>query len=226
MEHNGIDTRSLSDRVYDYLSNQIIRGQIRYGDRLRLKEIAQQLNVSTMPIRDALKRLQMEDVVEMKPRSTCYVKLPTKKSVLDAIEMRKIIEEAALGKLLNRTPPPDLSTMRDLVDQMDDALHGGDDESNIRRYIDLDRRFHMELCRLSENEQLQKFYREVNLHLNMHYRYGIGRQFDLEVTLDDHREIVELLALQSREALSVLDRHLKRSRSNITAGREFQSLPE
>lgn len=224
MTQNGIDTRSLSDRVYDYLSEQIIRGEIKYGDRLSLKAIAQRLNVSTMPIRDALKRLQMENVVEVKPRSTCYVELPTKKSVLDAIEARAAIELSAIRKLTRTDYQYDISGLRSLVSQMQDVL-SDQKERDISRYIDLDRRFHTELCRLSNNEHLQKFYREVNLHLNMQHRYGIGRPVNLNVTFRDHKRIVELLAEKSEEAISLLEAHLQRSRDNITAGEQFQALP-
>ena len=53
-----IEYPSLSDVVYEHLSKQIIEGSIRYGEKLNIKAISEQLNVSTMPVRDALKKLE------------------------------------------------------------------------------------------------------------------------------------------------------------------------
>ena len=59
---------SLSDQVYAYLTNKIITGELKFGDRLNIKEIASRLQVSSMPIRDAIKRLEQDRVVVVNPR--------------------------------------------------------------------------------------------------------------------------------------------------------------
>ena len=66
-----IDTSSLVDRVYECLLDQIVTGTIKYGDSISIKRIAAELNVSTMPVREAVKRLEFEQVVSIKPRSSC-----------------------------------------------------------------------------------------------------------------------------------------------------------
>ncbi len=59
---------SLSRMVYDHLVDQIIRGRISYGDTLNIKAIAREFGVSPMPIRDAIKRLEAENIVAVRPR--------------------------------------------------------------------------------------------------------------------------------------------------------------
>ena len=67
------DTPSLVDRVYTHLLNRIIMGAIRYGEAISIKAVAAELSVSSMPVREAVKRLEFEGVVTIKPRSACRV---------------------------------------------------------------------------------------------------------------------------------------------------------
>lgn len=63
-----IETRSLSEQVYQYLCLRIIEGSISYGEILNIKQIASTLSVSPMPVREAVKRLEHEGIVDrMKP---------------------------------------------------------------------------------------------------------------------------------------------------------------
>jgi len=220
----GIDTRSLSDRVYDYLSDRIIEGAIQYGQNLNIKEIAETLKVSTMPVREAVKRMEMEGVVRITPRSNCCVRIPTKKSILDAFEMRQLIEIHSLSKVYRSVKRADLQDLTGIIERMDSIVAVASNPDSLRQYIKLDRLFHDEICRLSDNEYLDKFCREINLHLNMTYTYGIGVPPDVPRTFADHKSILERLSQNSAEAVAILTRHLKRSGENILNGEVFQSL--
>jgi DNA-binding GntR family transcriptional regulator len=89
-------------------------------------------------------------------------------------------------------------------------------------YLDL--LFHTELCNLAGNEYLKKFYREVNLHLNMTFIYRIGTPPDIHESFSDHKLFVEKLSGNSQESLDLLEEHLERSRDHIVQGKLFQSL--
>ena len=84
-----IDTSSLVDRVYQHLLNQIITGMVKYGDSINLKKVAAELSVSTMPVREAVKRLEFEGVVSIKPRSSCRVRIPSRRMILEVYELRR-----------------------------------------------------------------------------------------------------------------------------------------
>jgi DNA-binding GntR family transcriptional regulator len=215
---------SLSERVYEFLSNQIIEGKIRYGERLNTKQLSQKLNVSTMPVRDALKKLELESIVRIKPRSNCVVTVPTKKSILDAFEMRQLLEMRAVERILSSPERTDLTRLWEITRHMEDIVQEKRAEVRLPRYIQLDRLFHTELCALSKNEYLMKFYREVSLHLNMTFIYRIGTQPDVSGTSPDHSRLVGLLSESSRQALTLLGQHLENSRRNIIQGELYRSL--
>ncbi len=214
----------LSERVYDYLCNQVIEGAIRYGERVSIKALSERLKVSTMPVRDALKMLETEGVVQIIPRSSCVFKVPTRKSTLDAFAMREMLELQSMEAIYASIGREELARLGGIVQTMGQALEESPGPEDIRRYIDLDRAFHTELCALSRNEYLVKFYREVSLHLNMTFTYRIGVEPDIAGTYADHRRIVELLRKHSPEVLDLLKGHLERSREEIVNGRLFQSL--
>ncbi len=226
--HSASEGRSLSDRVYDYLSEQIITGAIAYGDRLNIKHIAAQLNVSTIPIRDAMKRLEQEHVIRIHPRSHCTVRIPTKKGILDAIDSRRMVELFALRSVYGTVTSDQLGRLKSIVADMDRIARDPESQdipSRVARYIELDRQFHTEICNLPQNDYLRRFYREINMHLSMSFSYGIGVCHGIESTFKEHKEILRLLEEHSRQAITVLEQHLLHSRKNIIGEARFQSLP-
>ena len=84
----AIDIQSLTDRVYDRLLDEILQGKFRQGTTLSTREISQKLNISEMPIRIALKKLEYEGIVEIKPRSSCRIIGLTQKTVKDIFERK------------------------------------------------------------------------------------------------------------------------------------------
>lgn len=223
------DGRSLSDRVYEYLCEQLERGSIGYGDKLNIKQIAAQLSVSSMPIRDAIKRLEQEQIVAVNPRSHCHVRIPSKQDILDAIDARRMIEHFALGTYYSGVRLSSLARLDEIVGAMrpiaEDDCEGRLPDC-LAEYIELDRQFHRELCELSGNEYVMRFYHIVNMHLSMSFSYGIGACHGVAATFAEHQAIISHIKAHSGEALTVLDAHLMRSRKNILSEPTFVSLPD
>ncbi|WP_319478353.1 GntR family transcriptional regulator [Marispirochaeta aestuarii] len=220
---------SLSDQVYAYLTNKIITGELKFGDRLNIKEIASRLQVSSMPIRDAIKRLEQDRVVVVNPRSTCLIRTPTKQDVLDAIDARRMIEHFAVELVHRHVRLNELSLLDSLLARMEpiaaEDISGGSAD-HLQEYIDLDREFHRELCNLSRNDYVRQFYTIVNIHLSMSFSYGCGVCHGASATYEEHRRLVEYLKAHSSEALDVIDSHLMKSRENIMKEPTFQTLPD
>jgi DNA-binding GntR family transcriptional regulator len=215
--------QSLSDEVYTYLESKLVSGKLKYSDTLNIKQLAQQLGVSTIPIRDALKRLEHEGVVVIQPRSSCYVAAPSQKDVLDAFELREMIEMQAIRSIYRTVTDEQLAELEATVSQMQEIVSHPPEE-HLPEYIQLDSRFHNLLCNLAGNRFLSKFYHELYLHLNMTEIYGIGGPPDIESTYEIHRKILSYLKKNSAEAIELLQRHLEQGRKNIIEGEGFQRL--
>jgi DNA-binding GntR family transcriptional regulator len=204
-----IDTRSLVDRVYEYLLNQIITGGIKYGDTINLKKVAAELSISTMPVREAVKRLEFEQIVDVKPRSHCSVRRPTRRTVLEVYDLREALELYCVQRSLGRVPPETLQSLRTIVEDMRAVDGIQDTAAREAKAVELDRMFHRELCAMAGNEFLNGFYRQLSLHVNMtliHER--TYRKLESQYA-EGHAEILRCLESDAPRALEVLQRHFR-----------------
>ncbi len=223
---NVIETRSLGEQVYQYLCSQIINGNIRYGETLNIKAIAKELNISPMPIREAIKRLENEGLVLIKPRSMCMLREPTRDSILNAISMRELLEIYCVETVYRTVAPEGLDTLKEITKRMAVIVAQKEkgNDADISSYIKNDGQFHMALCHLADNPFIDKSYREISLHLNMNHLYSIGCPPDIIQTHKDHCDLLEALESHSAQAVVIIKKHLKQSRMNVLKGNLFSTM--
>ncbi|HCU30743.1 MAG: GntR family transcriptional regulator [Sphaerochaeta sp.] len=209
-----IDKRSLAEQVYQYLCDSIIGGRFNYGDTLSTKQLAKELDVSMMPIREALKRLEIDGLVEIRPRSMCLLKTPTKKTILSAIAMRELLEVYSVKSVYETIEKERLEPLKALTSSMAEALA----QEDLHTYIKFDCQYHLMLCSLCDNEFIHRSYKELNLHLNMKYMYDIGIKPDYSQTFQDHIDLLNALEHHSPAALQIIEKHLHTSKKNILSG--------
>jgi DNA-binding GntR family transcriptional regulator len=202
-----IDTRSLVDQVHEYLLTQIITGEIKYGDVLSLKKIAADLQVSTMPVREAVKRLEFEHIVSIKPRSFCRVRKPSRKMIWEVYELRVFLERYAVTKSLRHVPPESLKRLHAIVKRMRVLQSEGDTAARARQVIALDREFHAEICGLAQNDFLNALYRQISLHVNMTLIHEKTYQRLKRGWAGVHAEILRCIEGEPARALDALQRH-------------------
>ena len=207
-----IDTSSLVDRVYEYLLDQIVSGVIKYGESISIKNIAAALNVSTMPVREAVKRLEYDQVLTVRPRSSCRVRVPSPRMIDEVYELREVLELYAVRKSAGRVEPEALARLHRIVDRMYALSRSGDESLQEKEAAELDREFHFELCALAKNDFLNHFYRQLSLHANMtliHEKTYHLLQGDWP---DVHAHILDCLEKDPDTALEALQHHF----SNVT----------
>lgn len=217
----GIERRSLAEQVYYFLCNAISSGRFKHGETLSTKKLAEELQVSMMPIREALKRLEMDGVLEIRPRSMCVLRIPTKKTILSAIAVRELLEVYCVKSFYGTIDTNRLVELHRILDAMKAVL--AEVPPDLKKYIRLDGQFHKALCDLADNEFISKSYKELNIHLNMNYMYDIGIKPNVSQTFIDHVDLVDALAKHSPSAVDIIEKHLKISRKNILSGKFLSS---
>jgi DNA-binding GntR family transcriptional regulator len=140
------DTPVSKDRIYKELRRTIIMGHSKPGSRLNVKNIAKLYNTSVTPIRDALQMLSHEGLVTIKPRSGYYVTALTLKQLRDLLDMRRILETAAIEKAVLRITPEQLEELRNIH-----AGYTGEDDDSYERYTLENRKFHYLIAVASGN---------------------------------------------------------------------------
>ncbi|GAB4471509.1 MAG: GntR family transcriptional regulator [Anaerolineales bacterium] len=146
MENSPSTTKQ---KIYKEIRRSIIMGHRKPGERLDVEEIARQYNTSITPLRDALQMLTQEGLVSIKPRSGYFVTRMTLKQLRDMMELRKILELAAVERAAMRITPAQIQELRSVH-----AGYTGDDDVSYDRYTDENRKFHVTIAIASGNMEL------------------------------------------------------------------------
>jgi len=88
-------SESLADKAFLQIRDEILQGSLAVGDILSRRRLAEELNMSFLPITEALQRLEAEGLVESRPRIGTRVRIPTKQDVLDSYVIREALETQA-----------------------------------------------------------------------------------------------------------------------------------
>jgi DNA-binding GntR family transcriptional regulator len=135
--------------IYIELRRSIIMRHIKPGERFDVDALAQQYSTSVTPVRDALQMLGQDGLVNIKPRSGYFVARTTLKQLRDLLDLRHILELAAVERAAVKITREQISELR--------AIHAGytgDDDVSYDRYTDENRKFHYILAKASSNNEL------------------------------------------------------------------------
>lgn len=188
-ELNMNDFLPLRDVVFNTLRQAILRGELQPGERLLEIHLADKLGVSRTPIREAIRKLELEGLVLMIPRKGAVVAEITEKSLRDVLEVRRALEELAVKLAYEKILDEEIEELKVAAKEFEDALKTGD----VTVYAEADVKFHDIIYRTTDNQRLiQLLY---NLREQM-YRYRVEylkREDSHETLLAEHQYIIEML---------------------------------
>jgi DNA-binding GntR family transcriptional regulator len=193
--------------IYREVRRSIIMGHCRPGERLNVEELAHNYNTSVTPVRDALQMLNQEGLVTIKPRSGYFVNRMTLKELRDLLELRKLLELAAVERATTKITQEEIIELRNVHEG-----YTGDDDVSYDRYTDENRRFHYLIGQASGNHEL------ATLVGHLHDR--LARFMVLahagKTMLESHAEIVNALeAHKADEARQALLRDIDQTREVV-----------
>ncbi|HEX2988523.1 MAG TPA: GntR family transcriptional regulator [Chloroflexota bacterium] len=212
--HYEIDRRDLSDRVYQVLRTQILSGKLAPGQRLSLDEFAQYFKVSITPVRDALRQLSSDGLVELQPRRGAFVTQPTWSHVEEVYQIREILECAAVEFVIRRGGEA-LREMEQLVEEIIGTTVG-EVHSDYLAYIRLDQRFHQFLIDCVGNKKLSEIYAGLRSHTLVTLALYSSADQRATDTLSEHEAILDALRRGDVVAAqSALRTHLRNAKAEI-----------
>lgn len=215
-----INTQSFAQQIYDYLRDAILDGRYKCGDVINAKTLSLELGVSMMPVREALKKLEITGLLEIRPRSMCIVKTPSKKTIQAAMEMRELLEVFCVRKIYKTIDPEVLKPLEELNANMKEAL--SQQPMDTHKFVTNDWQFHCTLCGLADNEFVSNFYPELYIKVNMSTMYNIGtRVLNYDTFVQNHNDLIEALKQHSPKAIEIISEHMKNSQRNILGGKLF-----
>lgn len=202
-------TRTATDEVYDALHEMISRRELAPGDRLLELHIAKKLGVSRTPVREAIRRLQQDGLVESHPNKGCFLKRTTLMDMADGYEVIACVSSMACRFLAERSgtlPPAEVAELESLLSDMRELCHTG----NKRGWVEKDITFHQKLINMAEHPQLVSVYSNLSLCVNQILWLITPLYVDIKASTAGHEEILQLIMSGDSKATSelVLRHHL------------------
>lgn len=185
----------LRDVVFNTLRQAILRGELKPGERLMEVQLANKLGVSRTPIREAIRKLELEGLVLMIPRKGAEVADITEKSLRDVLEVRRALEELAVRLACDKIREDEIEELKKAEKEFKETLECGD----VTAFAEADVKFHDIIYRTTDNERLiQLLY---NLREQM-YRYRVEylKRADVhEMLLAEHERIIATIERRDKE---------------------------
>ena len=200
---------SIGDQVYQWLSERIIGGQLKPGDRLRIQDLAKTLKVSDTPVREALIRLQHSGLVETIPRAESRVRIFTHTDIEEIYDIREALECFAAKRAAERMPESDLNELQALMVKAGEALDDGEVSLSVSADIEL----HARLIQSTGNARIAALVANIRDQIQVFRRLG-ARTLDVPKRfLKHHQLIIETLRRRDPEgAVRLMEEHIQLAR--------------
>jgi hypothetical protein len=200
---NSVRTTSLSKLVRDDVLASILNGTLVPGQRINEPDVAGRLNVSRVPVREALRELESSGVVVSRKHSGVFVRQLGASEVRDLYQLRALLDGFA-GRSAARLPKEPRAALVKILDQatgnMQDALQGAD----AQRYYAENLRFHWAILEAAGNVQMTEVYRGIVQKLHISRLKNLSGDVGRQASIGEHETIVQSLRTGDSEQTEIL----------------------
>ena len=200
--------KSIPDQIYDYVIEQIQSGQIREGERLIEVKIAETLETSRTPVREAFRCLEHEGIIERLPQGGVRVMAISENTVQEIFGIRGALESYAMGLAcgqINRDDLDELKIMRNKAfDLIQDKFMSKDEKR--RRLFELNTRFHDAVYQAANSQYLLKLINNLRFMVLRIRAAGLREESGWRKAWEDHEQLIEYLEQRDPEKATALMR--------------------
>jgi DNA-binding GntR family transcriptional regulator len=206
-----------SERAYDEIRALIVAGEFRSGARLREEELSGIVGVSRTPVREALRRLSAEGMIEFLPHRGAHVASWTDQQLDEIFQLRALLESHGARNAAGLISAEDVATLYGLAERMEAHAEQGDDEG-VEAISELNNEFHEVVAANAGSEQLVAFVRSLVQVPLVHRTFRRYSTRALQRSMAHHRELIE--AFEARDpawAEAVMLSHILAARQFLRA---------
>lgn len=195
----------LRDVVFNTLRQAILRGELKPGERLMEIQLANKLGVSRTPIREAIRKLELEGLVLMIPRKGAEVADITEKSLRDVLEIRKALEELAVQLTCDKITKEQIRELEEAAEEFKKILKSSD----VTEIAEADVHFHDIIYKATDNQRLIQLLNNLGEQM---YRYRVEYLKNSEAypqLVAEHEEIIRHIERKEKEkAATIVCKHI------------------
>jgi DNA-binding GntR family transcriptional regulator len=197
--------RSLSDEAYFRIRDLIVSLELEPGSIVNERDLMQRLGLGRTPVREALRALAQEKLIEVYPRRGIFVSSVNVRDLASLSEVRALLESHAAGLAATRATADERSEAAELIEQVEQAAG----ERDERRLIELDQRIHRHVYRCAHNAFLEETLNQYYVLTLRIWFLALDRVARLDEAVHEHRELMEAIRAADPEgAHEAMRRHV------------------
>ena len=209
----------LREVVCDALRDAIVKGTLKPGERLMEIKLAEELGVSRTPVREAVRKLELEGYVIMIQRRGTYVANMSIRDINEIFEIRTALESLSNGLAAERITEEELEQLQRLLVTIGGYIKSGD----MEKIVETDIEFHELLYKAARNNRLVGIISNLREQLTRFRTISMSFPGRIETTLEEHRAIVEAIAQGDvKAAKRAAERHMDQSEKTLLQAIESQ----
>ena len=202
----------LREVVCESLREAIRTGILKPGERIMEIQLAEELGVSRTPVREAIRKLELEGYVVMMPRRGTYVANMSIRDINEIFEIRTALESLSNGLAADHITDEELEHLQRLLVMIGGYIK----EGNMEKIVETDIEFHDTMYHAARNNRLVGIISNLRDQLTRFRTLSMSYPGRLEATLEEHRLIVEAIAQGDRKAASrAAERHMKKKKKTL-----------
>jgi DNA-binding GntR family transcriptional regulator len=202
---NFNQNKSIKEIVYEGLRKTIMSGVVPVGTRIIEKEYAERLNTSRTPVREALKKLEEEELVEYIPRVGVVVKRISAEDILEVYKIRQHLEVLATVTAAENITKKEIQEIEELLDLTEAKNEEGDVDEVIRLFG----KFNIKIYEASRMKRLTSMLSKLNDYIEKFRDISIADNERREMALIEHREILKAIVDKNTSTIEkIVKKHL------------------
>ncbi|MGN9164359.1 GntR family transcriptional regulator [Tissierellaceae bacterium HCP3S3_D8] len=201
------ERKSLVEEAYYYIWDQICNNNIKPGEPITEISIAKELGISRTPVREAIRMLVSEDILETIDGIGTYVKVLSFKDIKDIFEVRKALEVVAVKTAINIIPESKIDELEDKLKDAMEKFNRGDLKKE--EFGDIDMKVHQLIFDYCSNEYVKAIFRGMSLKIKQYQFISYENMNNSKESISQHLEILKLLRSRELERLIIfLEEHI------------------
>ncbi|MHC1748498.1 MAG: GntR family transcriptional regulator [Cellulosilyticaceae bacterium] len=209
------DKSSLRGIVFNKIRESILEGKYKEGDVLRETVIAQELNVSRTPVREAIRQLELEGLVHSIPNKETIVSGITEEDVQDIFMIRSRLEALSGRRAAERITEEELKALEEILALTEFYVARHD----VNQLNELDHKFHDIIYKATKSRTLQHVLSDFHYYIQKSRRDSIATEGRAQLLLEEHRAIYEAIRKHNPEqAEDLINTHIQNAMRNMHLG--------
>ncbi len=206
-----MESRPIREIAYEVLKKAIITGEIPAGERIVETDYADRLHISRTPLREALRKLERDGLVEYVMRRGVVVRAFTIDDVKEIYTIRNALEMLTLPSVIDNATPEDIAELREMLSQMDALVRQDDVES----LSPLARAFHSRLTSICGQKRILRVIESQDEYIRRFSAMSIRQENRRGAAHEEHHRLVDYIEARDLKSLTeLMQHHIDRSMEN------------